>query len=357
MTGTDDTGGADDVVVDSAAGWEAIDAALHQLYPGVEPRHYGATIPWRLGGSNPLDGISAYPRADHWHFVTYGLSELYEKESRDPTVSGWGFEFTFRLARSDDDAEPPAWALNFLQNLARYVVESGNAFEPGHRMHLNGPICLATPDTAIRTVTFVVDSELDEIDTPHGRLRFLQIVGLTLAEHAAAEQWDVDRLLAIIGRSMPLFVTDIEREDLANDPAIAAAISDGSAREGSSTGSLFVSTVSALTNRGRTTVTFGANAVERIARVLMGRLPFGRGLLVDGPDAAVGFLPGDHLAIDDRGNGLLEIALPPDLLIEFVSVLRPVAGSYDLPGSADLAVQIVKSQIRGVDGTVIAEVG
>jgi hypothetical protein len=342
---------------DSAPGWEAIDAALHELYPDVEPRHYGTVIPWHLGGPDPLDGISVYPRPDHWHFVTYGLSDLYVKESPDSSVSGWGFELTFRLARTGDDAEPPKWPWNFLQNLARYVFQSGNTFEPGHRVDLDGPISLAAPDTAIRAVTFVVDPELGEIDTPHGRLRVLQVVGLTLAEYAAAEQWDADQVLAIIGRSIPLFVTDLAREDLARDPAIAATISEGAAREGSSTGSLYVPVLSTLTRRRRTTVTFGASAVERIARVLMGRLPFGKGLLVEGPDTSVRFAPGEALAITDRGHGLVEIALPPHMLTEFVSVLRPVAGRYDLPGTAKLAVQIVMSKIRGTDGAIVAEVG
>ena len=36
---------------------------------------------WELGGNEPLNGISVYDAGDYYHFVTYGLSELYEKES------------------------------------------------------------------------------------------------------------------------------------------------------------------------------------------------------------------------------------------------------------------------------------
>ena len=66
---------------------------------------------------------------------SHALSELYAKESDDPEVSGYGFELTFRLAMepgevADANAEPPTWALNFLQNLARYVFQSGNVWEP-----------------------------------------------------------------------------------------------------------------------------------------------------------------------------------------------------------------------------------
>lgn len=28
----------------------------------------------------------------HWHYVTYGYSELYEKECEDPAVSGYGLK-------------------------------------------------------------------------------------------------------------------------------------------------------------------------------------------------------------------------------------------------------------------------
>ena len=62
-----------------APGWDAIDAALREVYGDREPLHYGTDIKYELGGPDPLDGISAYrveQPSPHWHFVTYGLSEL-----------------------------------------------------------------------------------------------------------------------------------------------------------------------------------------------------------------------------------------------------------------------------------------
>lgn len=79
---------------------------------------------------------------------SHGFSELYAKESDEPEVSGYGFELTFRLAIAPDtaaDAEPPRWAMNFLQNLARYVFQSGNVFKDGDWMTANGPIALERP--------------------------------------------------------------------------------------------------------------------------------------------------------------------------------------------------------------------
>lgn len=348
---------------DAATGWDAIDAALNQLYPGVEPKHYGTILKWRLGGPDPLDGISVYPRADHWHFISYGMSELYSKESENADESGWGFEFTFRVARTPADTDPPVWAANFLQNLARYVFGSGNPFAPGHHLNLNGPICLEQPDTSIAAIAFAEDPELSAIDTPHGQLQFLQIVGLTLEEYSAIERWDAQRLLAAMAPSLPLLITDLARGDLTDQPAIAAAIEQGVRREGSSTDALFVQEAgwrvekAGWARKKTTTVTFGASVAERISRVLQARLPFGRDVHLQAEDSSVAFRPGGQLAISDVGDGRLEIQIPAAVLAELTGVLQPVAGTYPLASAPELAIQIAKSQIRDPDGAVVAEIG
>ena len=51
-----------------APGWDSIDAAFAESYPGVEPYHVAPALPSALGGA--LDGISAFPADDRWHFVT-----------------------------------------------------------------------------------------------------------------------------------------------------------------------------------------------------------------------------------------------------------------------------------------------
>ena len=153
----------------SAPGWDAIGARLSELYPNVEPKHFGTLHRFALGGPDPLDGISFYPRDEpkpHWHIVGYGMSELYSKETDNPDESGWGFEFTFRVARDGD--ETPLWAANLLQNLARYVFSSGNRFEPGHHMNANGPIQQGY-ETGMTALAFTEDPELRTILTRTGR--------------------------------------------------------------------------------------------------------------------------------------------------------------------------------------------
>ncbi|NUT35897.1 MAG: suppressor of fused domain protein [Hamadaea sp.] len=343
---------------DAAPGWDAISVALDRLYPGVEPKHYGTLIGWRLGGPDPLDGMSFYAREDHWHLVSFGMSELYAKEGDNPDESGWGFEFTFRVGRAPDENEPPMWAANFLQNLARYVYKSGNTFAPGHHMNLNGPISLAREETAIRAITFTDDPELPPIDTPNGRMRFLQVVGLTLGEYAAIEGWSAAGVLGVLQPRLPLFVTDLDRADLLTDPAIAAAVAEGSRRDGSSTSSLYVEEAGwDLAPDGGLTVRFGASAAARIANVLRGTLPFGRGLDISSADSAVIFNPGDDLRIEDAGSGLVVVTLPPPAVTALAGLLRPVAGTAALPGHPQLRVDIVKSFIRDQDGTIVEEIG
>ena len=90
--------------------------------------------------------------------VTYGFSELYDKESDNLEESGYGFELTFRLAKREDEEEPPAWALNLLQNMGRYVFNSGNVFRSGDYLDANGPICLGA-DTQLTALAFTLDPE------------------------------------------------------------------------------------------------------------------------------------------------------------------------------------------------------
>ena len=121
-----------------APGWDAISEAFDALYPGQEnPRHYGTLIKWRLGGNDPLDGISIYDGGDYWHFITYGLSEIYEKETDEPEISGYGMEFTFKLEKGsyeDEEAEIKG-ICSILQSLARITFTKGELFHAYELQH------------------------------------------------------------------------------------------------------------------------------------------------------------------------------------------------------------------------------
>ncbi|AKJ31927.1 suppressor of fused domain protein [Caldimonas brevitalea] len=200
-----------------APGWDAIDASLRALYGDQKPQHCGTIIKHFLGGRDPIDGISTYQSdaggAAHLHFCTYGFSALYyDEEAVGQDFSRFGFELTFRLKPSQEDHEPPIWVCNLIQNIARYVFESGKWFEEGHWIPANGPI-RADAQTDIVGLMFVHDPQLPAMETPHGRVEFLQMVGLTSSEVAdlMAKRRTTTEIAATLSKADPYLVTDLAR--------------------------------------------------------------------------------------------------------------------------------------------------
>src|SRR5262249_44729566 len=148
----------------------------------------------------------------------------------------------FRLACRPEDETPPTWALNLLQNLARYVFQTGNVFAAGHHITLNGPIAFDEA-TDITAVVFVEDPELPPTNSPHGSVKFVQIVGITDDELQAVQAWDSKRFTELLKAANPLLVTDLARTSILADPSMAKVVSEGIEQNGSSMGELYVSTV------------------------------------------------------------------------------------------------------------------
>ena len=202
---------------DDAVGWLEIDKEFERLYPGQEPKHYAPAISYMLGGENPLDGVSVYEskkQTDHFHFITYGFSELYyDEEKVAGEFSKWGFELTFRLKPFEKDNGNPSWAIALLQNIAKYVFSSGKWFEEYHFMPANGPIRLET-DTDITALVFVEDPEIPKKQTPHGEVSFLQIVGITNAEYESIldNPGTAEALVNKLKENNPLLITDLNRK-------------------------------------------------------------------------------------------------------------------------------------------------
>jgi hypothetical protein len=351
---------SDDELDDEARGWQAIDAALERIYGETKPFHWGTLLKWSLGGRDPLDGLSVYARTEpvpHWHYVSYGMSELYGKgEDSDPEESGWGFEFTFRLVRDPAEETPPVWAANLLQNLGRYVFSSGNHFEAGHHMDANGPIAADRADSEIQAVVFATDPELGVISTPHGRLRFLQVVGLAREEYEAARGWNAAAMLEILEPKIPLFVTDIDRGSLLADPEVAAAVQAGVEREGSSSGMLYVTTADWTDEPDGTTVLrLGALQAPMIRQSLSGRLPYGRELYLVAGETMLCFEPAEALSVA-RDNGALTIGVPDGALDGLLGAIRSEAGRVPVPSLPGLAVEIVQTRMRDQYGNETGEV-
>ncbi|WP_406354295.1 suppressor of fused domain protein [Streptomyces sp. NBC_00658] len=199
----------------AAPGWDAIDAALAPLYPNIEPRHVGYYPPMGFAGG-ALQGCSAYRAEGQWHYVTYGLSALYgPEEDDDPEWSGWGFEFTLRVPRGDED-QPPQWPYQMLQEMAKHVSSNQVLLEAGHRIDFRQPVTghphlPDAPPTGLTVFAFMEDPQLGTINTPHGKVIFLQAVGITAEEKARMLESSMEQVLELLAQGNPQLVTDPAR--------------------------------------------------------------------------------------------------------------------------------------------------
>lgn len=204
---------------DDAVGWQCIDAQLAKVHGGRAPRHYAAPLHFIAGGTDPLDGTSYYDHpgaTGHILVVSYGLSELYyNEEAVGQEFSKLGIELTFRMKRLDGETREPTWVTVVMNNLARYLNKSGRWFEVNQFVPAGGPLC-TDMETDITGVVFALDPELGKIDTPHGEVSFLQMVGITTAE---LERLQVDPSVEAVAELIeelrardPLLVTDMDRK-------------------------------------------------------------------------------------------------------------------------------------------------
>ena len=170
----------------SADGWLGIEKEFLRVYPGqTKPKHYGTLVKWRLGGNDPLDGISIYDGGDYWHFVTFGLSELYEKESENKEISGYGYEMTLKLKKykfEDEEAEIKN-ICGILQSIARITFNKGEIFLPSEFIYIGQQTGMDVKQKSnITGFITIADTSVNTIDTPNGRVEFLELIGMTDAE-------------------------------------------------------------------------------------------------------------------------------------------------------------------------------
>lgn len=343
---------------DATPGWSAIDAALAPYYAAQEPLHYGPTLPPQLGGDQPLSGISIYRReapVPHFHYITYGFSDLFGEGEPDSEFSGFGFELTFRLATADPHAEPPTWPIDLLQNLAKYVFKTGNYFESGHHVNCNGPIALDT-ETELGYVAFTSDPELGGIDTPLGRVEFLQVVGLCADEYETLQNWSTDGLLAILGRQYPLLVTDLARKSLLVDPDIVAEVEQAIADEGSSQTTVF-SMVNHFAQSGdQWRLQLSANVIGDLLLMFDHQLANDHPCAVLGEKNIVHFAPAQHNAFRIAENELtLEIS--PALREEIRRTLKIERGEYRWDALPNFVLEVVPTEIKDQQGNIVAVFG
>ncbi|MGH0134482.1 UNVERIFIED_CONTAM: hypothetical protein FKN15_055036 [Acipenser sinensis] len=163
-------------------------------------------------------GSAAQHVPEHWHYVSFGLSDLYgdnrvHEFTRQDGPSGFGFELTFRLKREAGETAPPTWPAELMQGLARYVFQSENTFCSGDHVSWHSP--LDNSESRIQHMLLTEDPQLQPVQTPFGLLTFLQIVGVCTEELQAAQQWNgqgiLDLLRTVHVAGGPWLITDMRR--------------------------------------------------------------------------------------------------------------------------------------------------
>lgn len=367
---------------EESVGIDAIDEAVEKLYGEQEGFCFGTVIPYSLGGNDPLDMVRIFESESggipHWHYITYGFTELYGKESDDEDISGFGFELTFRLKKNED--EPPKWPISLLQNIARYVFKTGNVFAPGHHMNANGPIQLGY-DTDITALAFVSDPELPELKTENGNVEFIELVGITDDEMEAVMCWDCRKLIDVFEEFIPLGITDLDRKSFMTDEKVQEAFKRGIEVDGSSTSYIYTDFIAvSMTRNGNTemygsdvrdedfaecnaegisTIYLGAAHVLRMVTMLRGRLLKDRAFMISGKCNSVIFKLGDECAVtlcDDSDEDDVLVILTREAIGEMTEKLQAKAGEYTLK-SGNINFKILKTEITDADGNIVETIG
>jgi hypothetical protein len=202
---------------DWAPGWDAIDEALKVIYNEQNPYHFGTDFHKRatLGGNEYLDGYSIYESEHGYkHLITYGMTELYiNEESFGGEWSGWGYEMTIKL--KENSVEDCVWAINMMSNLARFTYTNKRFFEPMSIIPGNGESLHIGTESFITALLVIEDTEIVPNNSVHGKVEFIQLVGITQKESELIREnhQNIDVLISRIKETNPYLYTDMNRRE------------------------------------------------------------------------------------------------------------------------------------------------
>lgn len=176
---------AEEVLYTEAPGWDAISKCFEAKYPNQKnPAHFGCYASFKPGEAGPLDGVNIYNGGEYFHFVTYGLSELYEKQNGNPDRSGYGFELTLKLKK--EGLENPALEVrhmcSILQMMAGITVNNGHQFLPGQFLALGQQKGFDAAGKSGLMGFITKEDELGTIGSPFGKVQLIQLVGVKADE-------------------------------------------------------------------------------------------------------------------------------------------------------------------------------
>lgn len=198
-------------------GWDAIESECKRVYRGKKAYdQFVSIIKWRFGGNDPIDAVKVYDSGDYWHFVTFGMTELYRKEFKNKDVSGYGMEFTFKLKKGtseDRDYNEMRCAVKNLQTIARVTFSSGEIFLPYEYLYTGQTIGIDyNHQSSLTGFITVPDDKFRNLDTENGRMQFVEFIGVTDRELRALlnKELNVKSLFQKLGSD----VTDYNRKSV-----------------------------------------------------------------------------------------------------------------------------------------------
>lgn len=168
-------------------GWDYLDEIIKKVYDYEPIENYGTLISYKFGGPDPLPQISVYETKEYYHYITYGFSNIGEiklnEDGSKPEYSGYGLELTLRVKK--DQVKDFKWIAEMLQDYARYVFETGNYFSVNEFIG-NDPDSIEginpEMDSTITAFITTYDDKFGIVETPNGKIEFLQLVGITQPE-------------------------------------------------------------------------------------------------------------------------------------------------------------------------------
>lgn len=203
-------------MVKQGPGSEALDKVLARHFPGVDPFHMLMT-------SAEKDGFKAIKvlrdtQGSFWLYLTFGISDLGEKQGTHPALSGLGYELTMRVPAGPAPS-PPDWPIPLLNNLARYLRPMRYDVVDSEPILFETPLT-TDPPTDLTGVMFADDVQLGYgVDTPNGYVQFRQVVGIRREEGVYQSAFGRAALVEKISRSNPLLLTILERPSVLPPPS------------------------------------------------------------------------------------------------------------------------------------------
>lgn len=213
-----------------APGWDALDRFVGRHFGGQTPHQFTSKTPYDLDSLNPLPAVTVWAtRAPvGWMYVTYGLTELFEKTTDDPDISGFGFELSFRIPANADEKEPPKWPLRLLQALGHHALENEGGFDSGHAINLGASLVPegtdGPADCALTGLICLPDPLLGKFGTVHGSVLILRLFGVTADELEGLEELELGELVGCIAELSPMAITDPGRRSFAEDPELGKVL-------------------------------------------------------------------------------------------------------------------------------------